>query len=115
MKRSGTCPRCGGTDITTVLTSDFYENDPRILAGAFSNSVKMTRFVCCDCGYVEYWVDPAEFKRNAKAYWDKKTKEQGELDELDEYWRQQLKEKKEKEAREAEQSKKNKGKLPWEF
>lgn len=55
MKQSKTCPKCGCTEILRVedLVGDRSIN---LVLGWFS-PVPVTRYVCCDCGYVESWVD----------------------------------------------------------
>ena len=55
MKRTNTCPKCGGHEILRVKdTGGDYTN--ALLMG-FLSMVYVPRYVCCGCGYVEEWVD----------------------------------------------------------
>lgn len=51
MKRTGRCPKCGGTDLLAVEPG-LYNSFP---TGLFSNA-KIQRYVCRSCGYTEEWI-----------------------------------------------------------
>ncbi len=51
MKRTGRCPKCGGTDLLAVEPG-LYNSFP---TGFFSNA-KIQRYVCRSCGYTEEWI-----------------------------------------------------------
>jgi len=58
MKNSKTCPKCGSSEILRVKdTSGDYTN---ALVLGFMSMIYVPRYVCCDCGYVEEWVDRAD-------------------------------------------------------
>ena len=58
MKNSKTCPKCGSHEILRAKdTSGNYANN---LVLGFMSMVYVPRYVCCDCGYVEEWVDRAD-------------------------------------------------------
>lgn len=55
MKNTKTCPKCGSREILRVKdTAGDYTN---ALVLGFLSMVHVPRYVCCDCGYVEEWVD----------------------------------------------------------
>lgn len=57
MKNTGTCPKCGITDLLRIEgTVGPYGSGNNISTGTFS-SVKVHRYLCCACGYSEEWVD----------------------------------------------------------
>ena len=60
MKKNKLCPKCGGNKIVTISNDGHpdgtYGNN--IMCGATTlSSVFVDRYVCCDCGYTEEWVD----------------------------------------------------------
>ena len=60
MKNTGICPKCGGRDIVRVP-----DNPGRHASGnniytsslTLFGKVPVIRYVCCQCGYVENWVE----------------------------------------------------------
>lgn len=59
MKNSGRCPKCSGSEIVRVpgeLTGFGGGNWIRVGATVFSN-VKVSRYVCVGCGFLEEWAD----------------------------------------------------------
>jgi C4-type Zn-finger protein len=56
--RSGTCPKCGGTDVHPALHSN--ANSIRPAETIHASTVYTSHYVCRTCGYVEEWVKPQE-------------------------------------------------------
>lgn len=57
MKNTHTCPKCKGTDIVRV-GGGHEPHDNRIQVGwSIFSSVPVHRYVCCDCGFSEEWID----------------------------------------------------------
>lgn len=57
MKNTKICPKCQSTNI--VRFNGFagaYGSGNYIQTGSFS-TVKIHRYICCDCGFVEEWID----------------------------------------------------------
>jgi Zn finger protein HypA/HybF involved in hydrogenase expression len=51
------CPKCHSKNITVLKgNSDFEEMN--IPCGI--KNVKVERYVCCNCGYIEFWVADSE-------------------------------------------------------
>lgn len=72
MKNTRRCPKCGCTKLLRV--EDAMGDRGVSLVLGWLSTVSVTRYVCCDCGYVESWVDKGELhevraryeKENAK-------------------------------------------------
>ena len=58
MKRTGRCNECGATDIRTTTVSAGGGHAPDLLPGTHSwwTSGKLEVYVCCSCGYFQYFV-----------------------------------------------------------
>lgn len=59
MRDSRTCPKCGCTEILRIEGSvGAHGIGNNVTAGAtIFASVKLPRYICCRCGYLEEWVD----------------------------------------------------------
>ena len=57
MKQSKICPKCGSTDILRVEGSGGSLETSNILRLGWMDYVDVPRYVCCECGYAEEWVD----------------------------------------------------------
>ena len=55
MNNSRTCPKCQSTLVVKVDNSRGQQFNP-IKTGALSVA-QVSRYVCCDCGYVEEWIE----------------------------------------------------------
>jgi hypothetical protein len=60
MRSSGVCPKCASVDILRVPgTVEPYGAGSYIPAGAVPmlSGVRISRYVCGTCGFIEHWVD----------------------------------------------------------
>ena len=63
MKQKGVCPKCGSRQLLRVPDhpgryasgNNIYTTTVTLLG-----KIPVIRYVCCDCGYVENWVEGAE-------------------------------------------------------
>lgn len=57
--KSGTCPKCEGTDVVRVPGKvGAHGAGSNITVGPLIfGAIKVTRFVCLGCGYLESWVE----------------------------------------------------------
>ena len=55
MNNSRTCPKCQSTLFVKVDNSRGQQFNP-IKTGALTVA-QVSRYVCCDCGYVEEWIE----------------------------------------------------------
>ncbi len=75
MKNGKTCPKCGGTEILRV--EDRWDDRGINLKLSFYSEVRVARYVCCGCGYVESWVDKHDLHEVRARYEKEKAKQQG--------------------------------------
>lgn len=70
MKINKVCPKCKSTDIIKVEGSaKGYGAGNNIPIGhTILSYVKVARYICCDCGYVEEWVDMEDIPKIKKKY-----------------------------------------------
>ncbi len=71
MKNSGVCPKCGSHTVACVP-----DDAHRYLANSICMTkvvtverIPVTRYVCCDCGYVENWVESQAGRDKIKKYY----------------------------------------------
>lgn len=67
MKDSRCCPKCNSLNIDYVPDNAhrYLSNSIYITKHAFVERIPVTRYVCCDCGYVENWVeDKGQLQKN---------------------------------------------------
>ena len=60
MKNSKKCPKCGRTNIIRIPDNpNRYSSGNNIYTTAvtLTGKIPVIRYVCCDCGYVENWVE----------------------------------------------------------
>ena len=65
MKVKKICPKCNGTDILRIKgKSGAYGSGNNIQTGlTIFSAVLVHRYVCCDCGYSEEWIDKVDIKK----------------------------------------------------
>ncbi len=68
MKNTNACPKCGSAHIVFVKGTELPKDDP-IYAGIVTN-VRVDRYVCADCGYMERWVNRNDMRDLIKYYKD---------------------------------------------
>ena len=60
MKNTGICPKCGSARIGRIPDSGRYGNGNNIYLSstvALFGRIPVIRYVCCECGCVEDWVE----------------------------------------------------------
>ena len=62
MKHSKTCPKCGSHDILRIEgQSKAYGAGNNIPVGmTIFSAVLVNRYLCCNCGYSEEWIDKTD-------------------------------------------------------
>ena len=70
MKNTGICPKCKQSDIITVKgSSGAYGVGNNIPVGMTNfSAVLVNRYVCCNCGYSEEWIDLEDIPKLKKKY-----------------------------------------------
>lgn len=70
MKRTRVCPKCSSTDIIRVEgKAGAYGSGNNIPVGmTIFSAVLVHRYVCCDCGYSEEWIDKEDIQELKRKY-----------------------------------------------
>ena len=65
MKYSHICPKCDSNDIIRIEGSNrAYSAGNNILVGAtIFSAVKVHRYLCCNCGFSEEWIDIEDIEK----------------------------------------------------
>ena len=67
MKNSGTCPKCGSTEVARKRGSPVLNSWSRISINLRSLDIWITKYICTDCGYIEDWIDNKKDQEKFKA------------------------------------------------
>ena len=69
MKHSRICPKCGSKEIIMIMerTPSGNDNGNHIYCGHYSYA-SIWRYICCDCGYTEQYVNKPEIKKIREYY-----------------------------------------------
>lgn len=64
MKNTKICPKCRSHDIVRIEGSiGAHGAGNNILLGAtIFSAIKVQRYICCDCGYSEEWIDQKDLE-----------------------------------------------------
>lgn len=59
MKNSSVCPKCNSTDILRIpgSTGAYGSGDNILMGYSVFSAINVTRYLCCNCGYSEEWID----------------------------------------------------------
>lgn len=70
MKYRNICPKCNGTNIIKIKgEARAYGAGNNIPVGlTIFSSVLVHRYVCCDCGYSEEWIDKEDIPKLKDKY-----------------------------------------------
>ena len=70
MKNRKECPKCGGTDIIRIEgKAGAYGVGNNIMTGmTVFSAVLVNRYVCCNCGYSEEWIDREDIPKLKARY-----------------------------------------------
>lgn len=70
MKKTCVCQKCNSTEILRIEgSSGAYGAGNNIQVGLTNfSAVLVHRYVCCNCGYSEEWIDREDIKRLEKKY-----------------------------------------------
>jgi predicted nucleic-acid-binding Zn-ribbon protein len=62
MKNSKSCPKCQSSDIARIegQVGAYGSGNNVFLGSTVFSAVKVTRFVCLDCGFSEEWIESKE-------------------------------------------------------
>lgn len=65
MKNNKQCPKCNSSDIKRVKgSSRGYGAGNNIITGAtIFSAVNVNRYICCNCGFCEEWIDKEDIPK----------------------------------------------------
>lgn len=69
MKNTRICPKCNSSDILRFDGySGSYGSGNHIMTGnTVFSAVNVNRYVCCECGYTEEWIDKEDIEKVKKS------------------------------------------------
>lgn len=70
MKNTKICPKCNHTEIIRIEgTAGSYGSGNNIQVGlTYFSAVLVHRYVCCNCGFSEEWIDTEDISKLKKKY-----------------------------------------------
>lgn len=72
MKNNNCCAKCNSTNILRIKGyGQAYGSGDNIMAGVF-DQVIVTKYMCCDCGFIEEWLDDLSKVEKIKMYQNKR-------------------------------------------
>ena len=71
MKNSRICPKCNSNDLIRIPGKNGpYGSGNNIPTGlTVFSAVKVTRYLCCSCGYSEEWIDSKKDIEKVRSYY----------------------------------------------
>jgi ribosomal protein S27AE len=65
MKKSRICPKCGNSNIVRIdgSVSAYGAGNNAMIGNTIFSAVPVARYICCDCGYSEEWIDEADLPK----------------------------------------------------
>ena len=67
--KNGVCPKCSGSEIYCLSGSWFASEEIALGGGAFSKNAVPDKYVCAQCGYLEYYVDVESTVKAVRKNW----------------------------------------------
>ena len=70
MEKTRSCAKCGSSEILRIPGSvgAFGSGNNIQLGATLFSSVKVTRYLCGDCGFLEEWVESADLQKLRDKY-----------------------------------------------
>ena len=65
MKNTKICPKCGSVNIVRIdgYTGPYGSGNNVMTGNTIFSTVNVNRYVCCDCGFTEEWIDNADIDK----------------------------------------------------
>lgn len=67
MKNTKTCPKCESNSIVRIdgYTGPYGSGNNVMVGTTIFSGINVNRYVCCDCGYTEEWIDREDLTKIA--------------------------------------------------
>ena len=62
MKNTKICPKCHSSNIVRIDGFCGAHGSGNYVLVSFVSTVKVNRYICCSCGFVEEWIDTEELE-----------------------------------------------------
>ena len=65
MKSSKICPKCEHSNIVRIdgYAGPYGVGNNIMVKGSIFSAVNVNRYICCDCGYTEEWIDHEDLEK----------------------------------------------------
>ena len=65
MKNTKLCPKCNGRDVVRIDGyAGAYASGNNIMLGmTILSAVNVNRYICCQCGFTEEWIDKEDIQK----------------------------------------------------
>lgn len=69
MKNTRICPKCSSSDILRFdgYTGAYGSGNNMMTGNTVFSTVNVNRYVCCECGYTEEWIDKEDIEKVKKS------------------------------------------------
>ena len=69
MKNTRICPKCSSSDILRFdgYTGAYGSGNNMMTGNTVFSAVNVNRYVCCECGYTEEWIDKKDIEKVKKS------------------------------------------------
>ena len=69
MKNTRICPKCSSSDILRFdgYTGAYGSGNNMMTGNTVFSTVSVNRYVCCECGYTEEWIDKEDIEKVKKS------------------------------------------------
>ena len=69
MKNNRVCPKCQSTNIVRVdgYTGAYGVGNNVMVGISVFSAVNVNRYICCDCGFTEEWIDKEDLEKIANS------------------------------------------------
>lgn len=69
MKNARICPKCSSADIVRIdgYTGAYGSGNNMMIGNTVFSAVNVNRYICCECGYTEEWIDREDIEKVKKS------------------------------------------------
>lgn len=62
MKNTKMCPKCQSTNVVRIDGFRGIHGSGNYVLASFSSAVIVNRYICCNCGFTEEWIDKEDLE-----------------------------------------------------
>lgn len=65
MKDTKTCPKCNSSDVVRIdgYAGPYGTGNNIMTKSTIFSAVNVNRYICCECGYTEEWIDREDIEK----------------------------------------------------